>query len=195
LEHKTTAQLAVVTVASTKPESIETYATRLGNVWGLGQRGKDNGILLLVAIEDRRVRIEVGNGLERSLPDAQAKKIIDKMLPHLRKGDYSSGIQVGADAIYDHLIHSGQDRERNCYAGIWRENQLNQFRWTIELSNDGLHIERTDGFVKGTFVRSGALWNGSLSWGNGDTWTGVVLYNANDACNEIRTNQRWWFKR
>ncbi len=83
----------------------------------------------------------------------------------------------------------------SCYNGIWHENQPNEFRWEIAVSENELRVRRTDDFVSGTFLPSGPGWNGTLNWGNGETWTGVVLHSANEACNEIHTNQRWWFKR
>ncbi len=100
LEKKTTAQIAVVTVQSVKPETIEMYAVRLFEKWGIGQKGKDNGVLLLVAVKDRRVRIETGYGVEGIIPDAIADKIIrDILVPAFKQEDYSGGIKAGAIAI------------------------------------------------------------------------------------------------
>lgn len=100
LESKTTAQLAVVTMASTAPETIEGYAVRLFEKWGIGQREKNNGILLLVAYRDRKMRIETGYGLEGALPDVICHKIItDIMTPNFKSGMFSKGIREGASAI------------------------------------------------------------------------------------------------
>jgi uncharacterized protein len=100
LEKKTTAQLAVVIVSTTKPETIETYAVELFSRWGIGQKGKDNGILLLVAYNDRKLRIETGYGIEGAIPDAIAKNIIEKLIvPEFKSGNFSKGIFNGVGAI------------------------------------------------------------------------------------------------
>lgn len=100
LEKKTTAQAAVVILKTTGSFDIETYAVKLFEQWGLGQKGKDNGILLLFALEDRQMRIEVGYGLEGAVPDALAKKIIaDIILPLFKEGKYAQGIMNGGLAI------------------------------------------------------------------------------------------------
>jgi len=100
LERKTTAQIAVVTVDTIAPYDIEGYAVKLFEKWGIGQKGKDNGILLLVAIRERKVRIEVGYGLEGALPDAIAKVIIeDYIVPSFKEGNYNSGIVRGTVGI------------------------------------------------------------------------------------------------
>jgi len=105
LEKKTTAELVIVTVKSTKPETIESFSSRLSSSWRLGQKGKDKGVMIVIAVEDRTVRVEVSSGLEKIIPDALAKKFLDEsILPHLRKGDYSKGIWAGAEAIGGHLI-------------------------------------------------------------------------------------------
>ncbi len=100
LEQKTTAQMAVVTMKTTKPEEIEDYAWNLFERWGIGQKGKDNGVLLLVASEDRKLRIETGYGLEGALPDAVCDQIIRKVIvPYFKQDKYSEGIAAGASAI------------------------------------------------------------------------------------------------
>jgi len=104
IEAKTTSQLAILTLDTTAPLDIETYAVKLFERWGIGQRGKDNGVLMLVAVKDRQMRIEVGYGLEGAIPDALAKNIIEKsMLPFFKSGDYNAGILQGA-AVVSSLI-------------------------------------------------------------------------------------------
>jgi len=104
IEAKTTSQLAVLTIDTTAPLDIETYAVKLFEKWGIGQRGKDNGVLMLVAVKDRQMRIEVGYGLEGAIPDALAKNIIEKfMRPFFKRGDYDAGILQGA-AVVSRLI-------------------------------------------------------------------------------------------
>jgi uncharacterized protein len=100
LERKTTAQVAVVTMQSTYPLHVEPYAVNLFERWGIGQKGKDNGILILLAIEQRNVRIEVGYGLEGAVPDAEAGRIIrTQMIPSFRYDDYSTGLLKGTVAV------------------------------------------------------------------------------------------------
>ncbi len=100
-EKRTTVQLAVLTVETISPYStIEPYATELFNQWGIGQQGKNNGLLLLVAIKERQVRIEVGRGLESTLTDAKCKEILQTQVsPFLRAGDYFRALQNGMDAM------------------------------------------------------------------------------------------------
>ncbi|MDO8602917.1 MAG: TPM domain-containing protein [Candidatus Omnitrophota bacterium] len=100
IEAKTTSQLAILTLDTTAPLDIETYAVKLFEKWGIGQRGKDNGVLILVALKDRKARIEVGYGLEGAIPDALAKNIIEKsMLPFFKIGDYNAGILQSAVVV------------------------------------------------------------------------------------------------
>lgn len=100
LQAKTTAQVAVATVPSTQAEPIEMYAVKLFSQWGIGQKGKDNGVLFLIAKDDRNLRIEVGYGLEGALPDAICKNIISQMIvPAFKGSDFSGGILKGTTAI------------------------------------------------------------------------------------------------
>jgi uncharacterized protein len=100
LERKTTAQIAVVTVSTVAPLEIEGYAVKLFEKWGIGQAGKDNGVLLLIAMRERKMRIEVGYGLEGAIPDALAKVIIDQhIIPAFKEGKYNEGVAKGAVGI------------------------------------------------------------------------------------------------
>lgn len=93
-------QLVVVTVPDLQGSTIEDYGYQLGRAWGIGQKGKDNGALLLVAKDERRVRLEVGYGLEDRLTDAQSSIIINSVvLPAFKQGNFSAGIQAGAAAM------------------------------------------------------------------------------------------------
>jgi len=100
LDQKTGVQIAVVTVASVKPYTIEQYAVKLFQDWGIGRKGKDEGILFLTALKDREVRIEVGYGLEGVVTDATSKTIIERaVLPFFRQEAYAEGIESGVSAI------------------------------------------------------------------------------------------------
>jgi uncharacterized protein len=105
LEQKSTDQVAVVTLRSLQGYPIEDYGYQLGRKWGIGQKGKDNGVLLIVAPDDRKVRIEVGRGLEPILTDAMSKLIIENaILPEFRRGDFAAGIAAGVRDINDVLL-------------------------------------------------------------------------------------------
>ncbi|WP_217477486.1 TPM domain-containing protein [Stutzerimonas stutzeri] len=93
-------QVVVVTVPNLQGRSIEEFGVALGRAWGIGQKGEDNGALLIVARDDRRVRIEVGYGLEGRLTDAQSSVIINRIItPAFREGDFTRGITDGAAAM------------------------------------------------------------------------------------------------
>jgi len=94
------AQIAVLLVPTTQPEAIEQYAVRVQEAWKLGRKGVDDGVLLVIAKNDRKLKIEVGYGLEGILPDAIAKRIIeDDIVPRLKQGDFYGGIRAGVDRI------------------------------------------------------------------------------------------------
>jgi uncharacterized protein len=100
IENESQAQLAVLIVPTTGEDSIEQYATRVFAAWKLGREQEDDGMLLLVALKDRRMRIEVGTGLESSVTDIQAARIIDEqMTPAFRKGDFAGGIEAALQAL------------------------------------------------------------------------------------------------
>lgn len=100
IREKTSAQVAVVTLASLEGGDINDFANRLFQKCGIGEKGKDNGVLILVAVQDRKARIEVGYGLEGVLPDAKTGRIIDEsMLPFFRQQRYADGIISAVAAL------------------------------------------------------------------------------------------------
>jgi len=105
LEQKTTAQMVILTIKSLESESLEDFSLTVAHDrWKLGQKGKDNGVLLLVSLDDRKYRFEVGYGLEGALPDSLAGSIgRDFMVPYFRKGDYSTGIFTAALAAISEI--------------------------------------------------------------------------------------------
>ena len=103
-EQATSNQIVVLTVPTIQPESIEEYAVGVFNNWKLGQQGQNNGVLVVVVPQDRRMRIEVGYGLEPILTDAMAGAIIrDIMTPAFKRADYDAGLQDGVAAIIARL--------------------------------------------------------------------------------------------
>jgi uncharacterized protein len=99
-EARTGNQVAVLTLPSLEGEPLEEFSHRVATTWKLGQKGTDNGVLVLVVPGDRKVRIEVGYGLEGTLTDAKSSRIIrEEMVPRFRTGDYSGGIAAGVKAV------------------------------------------------------------------------------------------------
>src|SRR5690606_21850836 len=100
LDARKGAQLAVLIVPTTGDDTVETYARRVFDAWKLGREGVDDGILFLVAKDDRRLRIEVGYGLEGAVPDLLAGRIIrEQVTPRFKQGDYSGGVVAGVDSL------------------------------------------------------------------------------------------------
>ncbi len=102
LERTTSAEVAVVTVQTLYGRPIEEYANDLFNTWGIGKKGKDNGVLILVALQERTMRIEVGYGLEGVLPDGLAGAIIrEQFRPKFREDNYREGILEGTARVME----------------------------------------------------------------------------------------------
>ncbi len=100
LKYKTGAEVVVVTLKSLEGYPIEDVGLAIGRQWKIGQKGKNNGVVILTAINDRKLRIEVGYGIEPYLTDAQAGRIRDNyMIPYFKKDDYQSGIIYGTSAV------------------------------------------------------------------------------------------------
>ena len=100
LEARKGSQVAVLLVPTIQPETVEQYAIRVFDQWKLGRKGVDDGVLLLIAKNDRKLRIEVGRGLEGAIPDAYAKRIIDEEIaPRFKQGDFAGGIEAGVARI------------------------------------------------------------------------------------------------
>jgi uncharacterized protein len=113
LEEKTTTQAVVVTLKSLRGYDISDYGYRLGRHWGIGRAGKNNGALMIVAPTERRVRIEVGYGLEGTMTDAISRLIIENaILPRFRAGDFTGGIERGVDDMVQVLSGDAEDFKR-----------------------------------------------------------------------------------
>lgn len=99
-EQRTGEQVVVATLPDLQGDSIEDFGYQLGRYWGIGQKGKDNGALLIVARDERKLRIEVGYGLEDRLTDAQSSVIINQLItPAFKRGDFNQGVSVGVAAM------------------------------------------------------------------------------------------------
>lgn len=110
LEANTTAQVVVLTLNSLEGEPIETFSHQTAVKWGIGQKGKDNGVLITVAVKDRKYRFEVGYGLEATLPDSLVGSIgRGYLVPNFRKGDFSTGIVTAVTEVINKI--SNKDME------------------------------------------------------------------------------------
>jgi uncharacterized protein len=107
-ESRTGNQIAILTISTLEGQSIEEYAVKVFETWKLGQKGKDNGILIIVVPDDRKMRIEVGYGLEGTMTDLMAGQIIrDVMTPKFKNGDYNGGITDGVRTVIE-VLEGGQ---------------------------------------------------------------------------------------
>ncbi|MEW5962644.1 MAG: TPM domain-containing protein [Pseudomonadota bacterium] len=193
LEGKSTDQLVVVTVPSLQGYAIEDYGYQLGRAWGIGQKGKDNGVILLVAPGERKVRIEVGRGLEPTLTDIMSKLIVENaILPAFRRGDFAGGISAGVRDIKDVLLGDAEavkERARGAGKGpgLDREALIMILIW---LAIVGLvvyaqmrHARQQPNVRRGRRAGSGhdrviiipggsGSWGGGWSGGGGGGWSG-----------------------
>ena len=117
LESQKGAQFVVATVNSLEGYPVEDYGYRLGRAWGIGQKGKDNGVILLVAPNEHKVRIEVGYGATPYITDAMSGLIIrENVIPRFKQNDYGGGIEAGADAIIKQISLSPDEAQKNIAA-------------------------------------------------------------------------------
>ncbi len=100
-EAETTHQIAVLTIPTLGGERIEVFSLRVANAWHLGREHLDNGVLVTIAPSERRVRIEIGTGMNRYVSDDDAKAVIEEMIPHFRVKDYDGGLRAGLDRLLD----------------------------------------------------------------------------------------------
>src|ERR1039457_5612871 len=132
LEAKSGIQLVVATVASLEGQEIEPYANELFRNWKLGEKTKNNGVLLLVAPKERRVRIEVGYGLEGTLTDALAKVIITNAItPRFKAGDFSGGISRGIDDIITVLTTDASEWQKRPSLRLDNQQTTDPTSWLL----------------------------------------------------------------
>ncbi len=136
LDKKTSAQVAVVTIDSTKPYSIQNYSVQLFDKWKIGKQGKDNGVLILIAASDRKAWITTGYGLEGAIPDLIANKIVTNiMVPYFKNNQYSQGIKKGAIAVISligkeyNVTITGQ--ESQVYSRVHRKKSFLELLFTF----------------------------------------------------------------
>jgi uncharacterized protein len=179
LEDKSGIQLVVATVKSLQGSDIETYANQLFRTWKLGEAKKNNGVLLLVAPNERKVRIEVGYGLEGTLTDALSSVIVSSaIIPRFKTKDFSGGIERGVDGIISVL--SGDSAEWQPKVNVRTESKAGDIDnifpivFTIILIFFIWYLIRNAGSGRppGPGTRSGPIifpggWGGSSDWGGG----------------------------
>jgi uncharacterized protein len=141
LETKSGIQLVVATVKSLEGEDIEPYANELFRTWKLGEKAKNNGVLLLVAPNERRVRIEVGYGLESTLTDALSKVIItNAMAPRFKAGDFGDGIARGVDDIITVLTTDSSEWQQRPELRLDSQPGSDPVSWVLMVGLIGLVI-------------------------------------------------------
>jgi uncharacterized protein len=196
LERASSRQLVVATVRDLQGYPIEDYGYQLGRHWGIGQRGANNGVILLVAPNERKVRIEVGYGLEPIITDALSSQIIqDRILPRFRDNDYPGGILAGVDSIAAQLQAPPEVAERRALeaaqsatpeAPAWVGTLFFLFffiflpffvLWMIRRAmQHGMrgtgYRRRRRGFAPVVLWGPGSSWGSSSSWGSGSSWGG-----------------------
>ena len=122
LEKEKGSQIAVLIIPTTGEESIEEYSMRVVEKWKLGRKGIDDGVLFLIATADRKMRIEVGYGLEGAIPDAKAKQILDDFVkPYFKQGNFYKGIDTGVDLLIKLIRNEPlpEPKKENDNTSIW----------------------------------------------------------------------------
>lgn len=159
-------QVAVLIVPSTQPETIEQYSIRVVDAWKLGRAEQDDGVLLLVARNDRTLRIEVGQGLEGAIPDALARRIIDEtIVPAFRQGDFAGGIEAGVDRILGLIRGEPLPPPRSRASGGAQPFDLGVGLFIVVLTL-GQFLRRVIGRLAGaSLAAAGALAVGALLFG------------------------------
>ncbi len=171
-EKATSNQIVVLTITSLDGQSVEEFSYQQGRKWGLGTKEKSNGVLFLVALNDRQVRIEVGYGLEDVLTDAQSKLIIERtIVPYFKQGQMSKGILQGAFAILQAL---GADLNSSVQENNPQDDSTNP--WAIillfALIGSFIFLRRWLGGGRGGFWRGGSSGGGSGFSGGGGSFGG-----------------------
>ena len=164
LESTDSTQVAVLIIPTLEDESLEDYSHRVASAWRLGQTGRDNGALVLLAMKERKIRIEVGYGLEPTLTDARSRRVIQNdIVPHFKQGDFYSGIDAGVTGIIQ--VVRGNYQATPARSGSNRSSGRRSFDWIIFLFVPLLWV-----------LGSAGKWGGGiLGAGGGAVVMGMVL--------------------
>ncbi len=192
LETKSGIQLVVATVNSLEGQDIEPYANELFRKWALGEKKKNNGVLLLVAPNERRVRIEVGYGLEGTLTDALSKVIItNAMTPRFKAGNFSDGISRGVDDIITVLTTDASEWQQRPSLRLDYQQPVDPANWILLAAlfvffillivsptfrwlffNVVLNVLASSGSSRGSYSGGGYSGGGGFSGGGGSSGGG-----------------------
>ena len=168
LETRKGSQVVVLMVPSTQPEDIASFANRVANTWKIGRRDVGDGVLVIVAKNDRRLRIEVAKTLEGAIPDLAAKRIIDGAItPGFKRGDYAGGLQAGVDQIA--ALVAGEPLPAPASDGDSSFDDSGSFDWTPLVIFVAITVPIFGGVMRSMFGRK----NGALVTGAG---VGVLTY-------------------
>jgi uncharacterized protein len=195
VEQASSRQLVIATLASLEDYPIEDYGYRLGRHWGIGQQTANNGLILIVAPNERKVRIEVGYGLEGIMTDALSSQIVNNdILPRFRENDYPGGIIAGANAIIQQLQAPPEQAEQRALQAAQAQGRggsdidslgrwvplivmIMLFFFIMGVARSGLRGSRYRGRRRGVGPivlwgpGTGGGWGGGSSWGGG-SWGG-----------------------
>ncbi len=166
LEQDTSAEVAVVTIDNLDGDTIEEYAAGLFQAWGIGKKGKDNGVLFILSVADKGIRIEVGYGLEPVITDGRAGRILDsEVIPYLKQGDFDKGVEAGVLAIEGYIRDGTPPSivEENPVQSILSGFKIPLY-WLIILGVISI-------YMLGFMARTRSIWLGGI-WG---TILGLVL--------------------
>ena len=179
LEQKTSRQLVVVTIPSLGGYEISDYGYQLGRAWGIGQAKLNNGILLIVAPTEHKVRVEVGYGLEPIVTDALSEVIIQtQILPKFRAGDFNGGVEAGADALIQQLSLDTSEAEKRAAAAEQQRPQQDQgggiagFLILLFILFAIFRVFGGWGLLPFLFMGGGGRGDGGWSGGSGGGWSG-----------------------
>jgi uncharacterized protein len=167
----TSNQIAILTVSSLQGEPIEEYSLHVAEAWKLGKAEKDNGVLLLIAIEDKQIRIETGYGLEGVLTDALSSRINrNEIAPHFRQGDYDGGVQAGVTAIIQAI--KGEYKNDDPPRQVRKSSRRSPLTTIIILIVIIIIASRRGrgGRGGGGYWSSGSGWVGGFGGGSGSSW-------------------------
>lgn len=186
VEAKSGDQIVVVTLRSLQDTSIEDYGYQLGRAWGIGEKEKSNGALLIVAPNERKVRMEVGYGLEGALTDAVTQLIIvNAILPRFRAGDFAGGISRGVDDMIQVVSGDAEDFQRRAAQRsdaapqgvdaatiIFMAIALIVIVMMLRNQGGGRRLRRRGGYAGPIFIPSGGSWSSGSSGGSGGGFSG-----------------------
>ncbi|MDP2825883.1 MAG: TPM domain-containing protein [Sulfuritalea sp.] len=175
------AQIAVLILPSTQPEAIEQFGIRLAEAWKIGHKGADNGVIVIVAKDDRQMRIEVGYGLEGAIPDAVASRIVnERMAPRFRQGDFFGGLQAAIEGLDQAIAGDapGAPAVRPSGSGSPRAEDSGLFPWLMGAVVAGGVLRAMFGILGALAAAAVAGWLGFVIFGSwlAAALAGVVIF-------------------